>query len=118
MMKSVLLLLLSVSNLGWLAASQSLDNALQEDDQCQGEDCSLQLLQSASLRGLANATEGTGCPTCQRNCYELREDKFACTDPQTLLGTKCYIDRIAKACPKTCGCCKTCSICKIPTSCY
>lgn len=35
MMKSVLLLLLSVSNLGWLAASQSLDNALQEDDQCQ-----------------------------------------------------------------------------------
>eukprot|EP00435_Cladocopium_sp_Y103_P009491 s1099_g2.t1 len=116
MMKSVLLLLSLWGTLGF-----SLDDVLVEDDQCQGDACGLHLLQTsgAALRALANSTEKVkGCPTCHLDCWDLGPDKFACTDPQTLVGQQCYVERIAKACPRTCGCCKACSICKIPTSCY
>eukprot|EP00438_Fugacium_kawagutii_P033878 Skav219420 [mRNA] locus=scaffold571:114740:125969:- [translate_table: standard] len=115
MMKSVVLL--AFCSIAWGAL---LEDALQQDD-CQGSECQLQLLQTtgAALRALANSTEAAeGCPTCHLMCWDLPRDKFACTDRQTLLGQQCYDRRIAQACPKTCGCCKTCSICKIPTSCY
>mmetsp|Transcript_23656 Transcript_23656/g.56109 ORF Transcript_23656/g.56109 Transcript_23656/m.56109 type:complete len:105 (-) Transcript_23656:105-419(-) len=85
-------------------------SALVKDDECQDAACSSDFLQKMATE------EKSSCATCHLSCLTMPFDRSECTSNQ--YGLYCEDPKIAKACPRTCGCCTSCSICKIPRSCY